>query len=55
MKKFNKLERIGMALEGFGATITTCGIADLSRTFLITGVLVSAIGRAMTMYFKENA
>ena len=55
MKKFNKFERLGMALEAFGVTVTTCGIAELSRLILIGGVLITGAGRALTMYFKDNA
>lgn len=49
MKNLN-LVAIGNALEAFGLTITGCGIADLSRSWLMTGVLVSGLGRALSAY-----
>lgn len=54
MKKYNKYERLGMSLEAFGITVTTCGIAELSRWILFSGVIISGMGRALTMFFKSE-
>lgn len=54
MKTPKKMVRLGMALEAFGVTITTCGIAEMSRRFLLTGVITSAFGRGLTILFKDE-
>lgn len=48
------IKRVGLALEGFGVSITTCGVVDMTQWILITGVITSAAGRALTMFAKES-
>lgn len=54
MKLPKKMVRLGLALEAFGVTVTTCGIAEMSRWVLLTGVITSAFGRGLTMFFKNE-
>lgn len=54
MKRSKRMVRLGMALEAFGVTVTTCGIAEMSRWVLLTGVITSALGRALTIFFKDE-
>jgi hypothetical protein len=49
------VKRIGLALEGFGVAITTCGVVDMTQWILMTGVITSAAGRALTMFAREDA
>lgn len=54
MKTPKRMVRLGMSLEAFGVTVTTCGIAEMSRWVLLTGVITSAIGRGLTIFFKDE-
>jgi hypothetical protein len=53
MKKIN-YKKIGMAVEAVGVTITTAGITDLSRGWLISGMVITAIGRGLNMILIDE-
>lgn len=53
MKKIN-YKKIGVAIEAVGVTITTAGITDLSQGWLITGMIISAVGRGLTMLLTDE-
>lgn len=46
MKQKITLKNLGLAIEGIGVTLTGFGVEQLSRGWIIAGMLTSAIGRA---------
>lgn len=46
------LKRIGLALEGLGATVTTTAAIQNTMWLVISGVIVSAVGRAIGKYVE---